>query len=254
MIITPIKTEIVRAGAISVEKFLDRNLESFTGYSVLAISSKVVSLCENRIAPLSTDKESLIREESEYYLPKKLRKHGASCTITHHAFIGAGGVDRSNADDYFVLLPENPKKSTDDIYWYLRRRFGIRDCGVIMTDSHSTPFRRGASGISIAYRGFRGLRDYRGTPDLFGRPMRMEQANIPDALAAAAVLSMGEGSEQTPLAVLSDIPGIAFDETAPTETEYAEFFVDPEDDIFSPILDFGNMRKRDRLEKSEERP
>lgn len=243
MIIKPIQTEVVRAGALSVEKFLDRNLDSLAERSILAISSKVVALCENRIAPAETDKESLIREESDYYLPRELRKHGASCAITHHAFIGVGGIDRSNAGDCFVLLPADPQASVDAIYTYLNNRFEISDCGVVMTDSHSTPFRRGASGISLAWRGFHGLRDYRGTPDVFGRPMRVEQANLPDAIAAASVLAMGEGNEQTPLTIVSDIPGIVFDEYAPDEAERAEFFVDPEEDIFSPIIDFGKMRR-----------
>lgn len=242
MIITPIQTGVVRAGAMSVEAFLDRNLESFSEHSVLAISSKVVALCENRTAPAETDKESLIREESDYYLPRDLRKHGASCAIAHHAFIGAGGIDRSNADGCFVLLPADPQTSVDAIYASLKNRFGIRDCGVVMTDSHSTPFRRGASGISLAWRGFRGLRDYRGTPDVFDRPLQREQANLTDSIATASVLAMGEGNEQSPLAIISDIPGLVFDQHAPTEAELAEFFVDPEDDIFSPILDFSRMK------------
>lgn len=254
MIITPIRTEIVRAGVISVEKFLDRNLGSLAERSILAISSKIVALCENRIAPAETDKESLIREESDYYLPREFRKHGASCAITHHAFIGAGGVDRSNAGDCFVLLPENPQASVDAIYDYLRNRFDIRDCGIVMTDSHSTPLRRGASGISLAWRGFHGLRDYRGTPDVFGRPLQRESTNLPDALAASSVLVMGEGNEQTPIAIISGIPGLVFDEYAPTEAEREKFFVDPKDDIFSPIIDFENMERGVSLEKSDESP
>jgi F420-0:gamma-glutamyl ligase len=254
MIITPIKTEIVRAGAMTVEEFLDRNLDQCAEHNILAISSKIVALCENRIAPADIDKESLIKQESDYSLPRELRKHGGSCAIAHHAFIGAGGVDRSNADGCFVLLPADPQASVDAIYDYLRNRFGIRSCGVIMTDSHSTPFRRGASGISLAWRGFRGLRDYRGALDVFGRPMHVEQANIPDAIAAASVLAMGEGNEQTPITIISDISGIIFDETAPTEKERAEFFVDPEDDIFSPILDLQKMERGDSLEKRAESP
>lgn len=248
MIITPIRTEIVRADAMTLEEFLDRNLYQFSEHDILAISSKIVALCENRTVPANTDKEELIRAESDYSLPREFRKHGASCAIAHHAFIGAGGVDRSNAGDCFVLLPENPQTSVDAIYGYLRQRFGIQNCGVIMTDSHSTPFRRGASGISLAWHGFRGLRDYRGALDIFGRPMHVEQANIPDAIAVASVLAMGEGNEQTPIVIISDISGIVFDEHAPTEKERTEFFVNPEDDIFSPIIDF------DRLEKSKERP
>jgi F420-0:gamma-glutamyl ligase len=38
----------------------------------------------------------------------------------------------------------------------------------------------------------------------------MTKVNVADALAAAAVLVMGEGSEQTPLVVIGDVPFVTF--------------------------------------------
>jgi len=70
--------------------------------------------------------------------------------------------------------------------------------------------RRGTIGISLAHCGFNPLKDYRGTKDIFGRKFTMTQTNITDGLAAAAVVVMGEGREQTPLALITDIPGVRF--------------------------------------------
>jgi len=246
MIVTPLKTDIVYPAQQTVLHFLDQNLPHFPERSILAISAKVISLCEGRVVDLSKDKELLIEEEADYFLPKEFRRFGASGTIIHHAFIGAAGIDESNAAGTYVLLPKDPQQTADAIYNALKKRFAVEQIGILITDSHSTPMRRGASGIALAYRGFVGLRDYRGKPDLFGRKLVMEQANITDALACAAVLTMGEGDEQTPLALIEDVPHIAFDETAPTKEELSQFFVDLEDDIFSPLIDFHHLQKTKR--------
>jgi dihydrofolate synthase / folylpolyglutamate synthase len=249
MIVTPVKTDIVTPESTSITAFLDHHLSDFPNRSILAISSKIISLCEGRTAELTDDREALIAREADYYLPIELRHARFSGAITHHAFIGAAGIDESNAAGRYVLLPKDSWAAAVSIRGYLVERFSIRDAGVIVTDSHSTPLRRGASGISIAYHGFSALKDYRGTPDLFDRLLRMEQANIADALAAAAVLVMGEGNERTPIAVITDLPAIDFDENAPTDTDRAEFLVDPENDIFSPLFDFSRLKKGGSLEK-----
>jgi F420-0:gamma-glutamyl ligase len=57
-----------------------------------------------------------------------------------------------------------------------------------------------------------------------------------DALAAAAVLVMGEGSEQTPLAVISDLPFVSFQEREPAAEELQQLRIAHEDDIYSPLL------------------
>ncbi|MBP6945492.1 MAG: coenzyme F420-0:L-glutamate ligase [Candidatus Moranbacteria bacterium] len=243
MIVTPLKTDIVLPEEQSLLQFLDRNLTRFPEHSILAISAKVIALCEGRTADLSVDKESLIEAEADYFLPKEYRRFGASGTIIHHAFIGAAGIDESNAAGTYVLLPKDPQQTAGAIYNALKKRFAVDRIGVLITDSHSTPMRRGASGVALAYRGFVGLRDYRGKPDLFGRKLIMEQANLPDALACAAVLTMGEGDEQTPLALIEGIPHITFDETAPTKEELSQFFVNLEDDIFAPLINFQHLKK-----------
>jgi F420-0:gamma-glutamyl ligase len=72
-----------------------------------------------------------------------------------------------------------------------------------MTDSRTTPLRPGVTGVTLAHSGFHALQTDVGRVDGCGRRLWITQGNMVDAFAAAAVLVMGEGSEQTPLAVIS---------------------------------------------------
>ena len=74
---------------------------------------------------------------------------------------------------------------------------------------------------------------YEGKPDLYGKPFRVTQVNLLDALATAAVLVMGEGAEQTPLAVIHQAPHIDFLTRTPTPEEEASVVISPEEDLFS---------------------
>jgi len=47
---------------------------------------------------------------------------------------------------------------------------------------------------------------------------------------------MGEGAEQTPLAVVEDITNIEFQDHTPTQEELNELKIDVKDDAFAPIL------------------
>jgi F420-0:gamma-glutamyl ligase len=64
--------------------------------------------------------------------------------------------------------------------------------------------------------------------------MKMSQSNVADSLAAAAVLVIGEGNEQTPIAVIEDINSIKFQEFDPAISNPLE--IDRDDDIYAPLL------------------
>lgn len=243
MIITPIKTEKILPNQVPLLKVLDTAIKKFPERSILVITSKIIALCEGRVVSLDENKDTLIEQEATYYLPKQFRRFGSSGTITHSAFIGAAGIDESNTSGHYLLLPKNSQKTANEVYRYLKERFNVREAGVIIVDSHSTPLRRGASGIALAYRGFVGLKDYRGKKDLFGRTFLMEQANIADPLASVAALVMGEGAEQTPLVVIKDTPSIIFHKNAPTNKELSTFFVELKDDIFAPLFNLKRLKK-----------
>lgn len=96
--------------------------------------------------------------------------------------------------------------------------------------------RRGTMGITLAYCGFKALKNYIGKPDLFGKPFSVSQADIAGGLTAAAVLQMGEGTERTPIAVITDVPFVEFQDREPSTEELTETTIPLEDDLFAPFL------------------
>jgi len=64
----------------------------------------------------------------------------------------------------------------------------------------------------------------------------MTKVNVADSLATTATLVMGEGNEQQPLAVISEVPFITFQDSNPSPTEVQERLINIEDDIFVPLL------------------
>lgn len=244
MIITPIKTAKILPGSTDIFSLLDASLSSIDEGSVLAITSKVISLCENRVVPLGTkDKEELMVDESAYYLPAEHSKYGHRFTITNNTLIPSAGIDESNGSGHYVLWPKDPQKSANAIRQYLSERFSLKHIGVVITDSTCQSLRLGTAGIAIAHSGFNALNDYVGKPDLFGRLLGVTQSNIAGGLAAAAVLAMGEGAEQTPLCVIEKLPFVKFQERDPTPEELSSLRIPLEDDLFAPFLKSAPWQK-----------
>ena len=113
----------------------------------------------------------------------------------------------------------------------LRQKYGVMKLGVLITDSRTIPLRTGVTGVALGYAGFRGIKDYRGTPDIFGRKFKFSRTNVADSLAAAAVLVMGEGNEQQPLAIIEKAP-IEFCD----KIHHKELHIDIQDDMYRPLF------------------
>jgi coenzyme F420-0:L-glutamate ligase/coenzyme F420-1:gamma-L-glutamate ligase len=77
---------------------------------------------------------------------------------------------------------------------------------VIISDSLNRPWRLGSTGIAIGSAGLSVLDDRRGQSDMYGRELKVTLSNRADAIAAAAVLIMGETIERTPVAFVSGFP------------------------------------------------
>lgn len=236
MKVQAIKTKRVQANEMHLMDLLARYITEFSEGSILAITSKVVSLCEGRAVPIgSVSKEQLIVEEAQKYA-EPLGAYGFHFTITNNTLIPSAGIDESNGDEMYVLWPRNAQATASAVRKYLQERFAVRRVGVIITDSTCMPMRRGTSGICLAHSGFRAQHDYIGQPDLFGRLYAMSQSNIAGGLAASAVLVMGEGNEQTPLCVLDDVDFVQFQDEDPTPAELAQTYIAMDEDIFAPFL------------------
>lgn len=244
MNIVAIKTPKITIGSGDIYDVLDKSLSSIEEGSVVAVTSKIVSICEgNIILNTAIDKAELVLNESDLYLPATLSKYGHHFTITHNTLIAMAGVDESNGEGYYILWPRDAQKTANDIRKHLIEKHNLKNIGVIITDSTCQPLRRGTTGISLAHSGFKALRNYIGKPDLFGRPFGVTQANIAGGLAAAAVLAMGEGAEQTPLCVISDLESIDFDQADPSAEELAENMISVEEDLFAPFLTAVNWQQ-----------
>lgn len=219
--------------------------------SILVVTSKIVSICEGRIQKInheteSEDKEKLVKKESEMFIDKNENQYGFYLTITHNLLIPTAGIDESNGNGYYILWPENPYASANEIRKHLTEKFGVQNIGVIITDSKTTPLRWGTTGVSVAHSGFSALNDYMGKPDLFERTMRVTKANIADGLAAAAVVNMGEGQEQTPLAMISDLANVEFTNRDASEEEIQQLKISIDDDVYAPILKRAPWQKGEK--------
>lgn len=209
MKITPIKTAIYRE-SIDLNTFIFEYVRPYLKERVvIAITSKIVSLAEGRLVPRSEiSKVDLVKREADKFLG--ITKQGVCLTLTQGLLIPSAGIDESNSeDDSFILYPKDPYASAQRIYEGLLQRSGLKELGVILTDSRSSPLRRGVTGFSLAHWGFSPLRDLIGKEDLFGRSMKATLVNLPDSIAASAVLVMGETSEAQPLAAI-DYDGLEF--------------------------------------------
>lgn len=246
MNILPIKTRLVHADECTIEQLLTESIIELQDNSVVVVSSKVIALCQNRI--VSKDKitkSELIKQESDYYTPDGFNKYGHNFTILlNNTFIPSAGIDESNVDNAFVLWPAEPQKVANDIRGFLVRHFKRRNIGVIITDSTCMPpMRAGTIGIMIAHSGFMAVKQLAGTKDLFGRTFEVAKSAIGSGLAAAATVVMGEGSEQTPIAIVSDVPFVSFTHSNPTEEELKATYIAPEIDMYAPFIQSAPWQK-----------
>lgn len=237
MRVQPIRTHKITAADQSLRAVLDRYIADFEERAVLAITSKIVAVCEGRVRPIAdTDRQALIEQEADYFLPPHLSKYHVTLTIKDHHLAASAGIDESNSAGCYTLWPQNPQQTANDVRAYLARRFGRTCVGVVLTDSKTTPLRWGVTGTALAHSGFQALNSYIGTPDVFGRTLTMTKVNVADGLATAAALVMGEGDEQTPMAVLSDLPFAQFQDRDPTDEEIQALHIALDDDLHAPLL------------------
>jgi F420-0:gamma-glutamyl ligase len=238
MLVKAIKTPPILSGSMSIFELLDSALSTVDEQEIIVVTSKVVSLCENRTIPVgSIDKEQLIYREADLYCVPNDNAHQYHYTILNNTLIPASGIDESNGNGNYVLWPSDPQASANQIRLYILKRFQIKQVGVIITDSTIFPSRWGTLGMAIAHSGFSPVKDYIGTSDIFGRTLAMSKANIAGGLAAAAVLCMGEGAEQTPIALIEDVAFVEFQTEDPSSEERAGYYVSPLNDApFAPFF------------------
>ena len=221
----------------SLFQLIDAYLPKLEEQSIFVITTKIISLCEGSIVRKEevASKEALIQQSADAYLDEETF-HSIQLTIKNNILIPSAGIDESNGNGVYILYPKDIQQSATLIWEYVRQRDNLQELGILITDSHTTPMRRGVMGIGLGWCGFKPLYNYIGKPDCFGTPLRVTMGNNLDSLAAAAVFCMGEANEQTPFAVITDAPKIEFQTQPPTDAEVQGLSIPMDEDLYAPLL------------------
>lgn len=189
---------------------------------VVVFAQKVVSKSEGRSVELATvvpsqrahDIAARVRKDPrlvELVLreSKRIVREAPDVLIVEHRLgliMANAGIDQSNVADpasgeRALLLPADPDASAERLHHELSRRHG-RHVGVVINDSFGRPWRLGTVGVALGCAGLPALLDLRGTPDLFGRTLRVTVIAYADEIAATASLLMGQGREGRPAIIV----------------------------------------------------
>jgi len=244
MTIKAVKTHKITQQDTDINSILDKYLPQLEENSIIVITSKIVALCEGNTLPSnSANKDELVAQEADLFLPKEENNYGVYITIKGNVLAATAGIDESNTNGLVVLWPKNPQESANKIREHLQNKYKLKHIGVLITDSKTTPLRWGVTGIGLSHSGFRAINDYVGTPDLFGREFKMTKVNVMDGLSAAAAVVMGETIEQTPLGIITDIPFVVFQEHNPTPQDLENLAIPIDDDVYGVFLRSANWKK-----------
>lgn len=245
MIVSAYKTHKITEEDTDILVVLDRYLpKKIEENSVVAITSKIIAITEGKTLPIEkTDKDELVKQEADLYIPREDNQYNVYLTIKDNILGVTAGIDESNANNHYILWPSDPQKTSNIIRKYLAKKYHLKNLGVIITDSKSTVLRWGVTGITLAHSGFTALNNKIGTPDIFGHELKLTQVNISDGLAAASVLEMGEANEQTPLAIISKIPYVEFQDRNPSQEELRVLHYDMQKDMYANVLTAAPWKK-----------
>ena len=202
-----------------VDLLLSSSKTSLENGDVLVIAQKIISKHEGRVINL----ESVIPSElsigiaSAYDKDPKLvevilseserivrMEHGVIIVQTKHGFVCANaGIDESNVEkDYATLLPKDSDVSAQKIRKQILQQTG-KKIAVIISDTFGRPFRIGQTDHAIGISGIDAILHYEGTPDTFGKILRVTATAISDELCSAAELVMGK-TKKCPAAIIKN--------------------------------------------------
>jgi len=207
----PIKTRPFLPPKDNLYQLLDKYLPSLKNKDIIVITSKVVSIHQGLCIKITDkitfkDKIKLIKQQADSYF----KNNPHSITLKDQTLTPYAGIDRSNANNHYILWPNKPHLQAKKIWKYLRKKHHLKQLGIIITDSFCLPLRWGHLGISIGFYGFYPNKSYLGQKDIFGHKIIQANSNIVDALASLSTVIIGEGNEQTPLLLIKDFNKIKF--------------------------------------------
>ncbi|MBL0725558.1 MAG: coenzyme F420-0:L-glutamate ligase [Alphaproteobacteria bacterium] len=232
-----IKTPLFKPPKFDIYPVLDECVTELKDGDILFITTKILSIHQGNCLPIEKhNKDDLSKECASHFTERDVTAaYPVLLTITQGCLMLSAGIDESNANGYFILWPTNTGKLLMEIRTFLMEKFNIKHLGVVATDSKCNPLQLGVSGMVVACCGFEPIKTYIGHKDLFDRPFITTNANIAQSLSATAVFVMGEGTEQTPMAIYRNKNlknKINYTNSITTEKSLCPL----ENDIFAPIL------------------
>lgn len=231
-----VKTRVLQPPQDDLLAVFRESLPSLKEQDIVLVSSKVVAINEGTtVLMASADKTALIQEAADLIIPRPY--WSAPITVAHNTFLGAAGIDESNGNGYYILLPKDLFTSAIALRAWLCAEYKLKELGVVITDSRSMPFRFGATGVALAWAGIEPIEDCRGRKDLFGREIKYEKSNIVDGLAAGANVLMGEVDECTPIVIARGTPRVLYTEKETKDDVFVPFHDDTFRVLYEKFLD-----------------
>ncbi len=248
MEILPIHTGVLERGA-DLAAALRSAVTLRTG-DIVVISSKVVAVTEGATVRLKdleispearslAQKSGLEPDFAELVLRETKRMNGIVSGTCPHAILTAlrpdgmkhgqiycpnAGVDQSNATEGCAIpWPTDSAASARK----LAKALGVP---VIISDSCCHPGRLGVTAFALAVSGIEPMKSEIGTPDLYGKKLRITHEAVADQLATAANAVMGNSAQATPAAVIRG------HDIAPSDVSGWVEGIEPEDDLFSGMF------------------
>lgn len=234
----------VRPGADLAELLHPALADQARPGDILVVTQKVVSKAENRFVALA----EVLPGDEAMRLAAEVRKDprlvelvlaesvgvvrsAPHVLITRHCsghVMANAGIDQSNTgnvDDLVLLLPHDANRSAARLFEALEAQLGWA-LPIVISDSFGRPWRMGVVNVALGSMGLTALVDHRGRRDRDGRIMEVTQVALADMLATAAGLSMGEGDEGVPAAL---VRGVTWE---PSDAGVEVLIRPPQEDLF----------------------
>ncbi len=200
-----------------ISAVISRSATELIDSDILVITSKVVSISENRIVraeDIRPSKKAIeIAQENEFdpiqvelaiqESVELIRTKGVLITENRFGLVcNFSGVDKSNAPEgSYVLLPENPDVSAQRIRDSLIKRTG-KQLAVIISDTQGRPWRKGSVNVAIGTAGIAPFKYNKGKQDLYGRELKRSTVCQVDEIAMLAEPLMGQAGQQRPIIIV----------------------------------------------------
>ncbi len=255
MYVTTVQTPVIESGQDLFPVFVDSLGGALEERTIVCVTSKVVAVEQGRVVKLADVQPSaqafelkseritddpehaaqfaeLVLREADRVFDHLSEPGYVFLTLKDNILLANSGIDLSNIPQgYAVLWPEQPWAWAERFRQRLRAQYQVDELGVLLTDSHVKPLRRGVTGVAVAYAGFVGVESAIGEQDLYGNILKFTERAVADSLAATAVFMIGESAERTPFALIQD-PPVTFTDTPP---DPADLYFAPKYDLYAGI-------------------